>query len=802
MAILRKVSVTAGGRTFTHSGGEGESVCAVVKPGEVFTVAAAIENASKRAPAQVTATIHLPPEYTLTGGKESHSEPAVEASGAYSPSWKVRAPAEPGAVRNTIRISMEASIHGVDVRREKIIYVASEAVPTNTKVWAVATPGSDIVGMMTLEAKVSAMSPYAEVPHGTLQFSYDSIPIGSSVTLDPDGCASSSPQLLAPGTHTIAGEYNSSKPYFFESSYGSANQEVDKFPATTDLTFYPSAPVFGETIHFLATVTASEQGFKPSGGSIQLMEIANGTKSPIGPAQMLGASGSAAIPIYSLPVGPHEIIAAYSGDSNFEDSTSNPVTPVVRAARSCLKLSSNPADSAELGDLVAFTAQVSAEKPGSGIPTGTVQFTACAAAGDVALGSANLDNKGSATIPPPAFPQLALGDYTIRAVYKGDGNFDHSHASIPFIISQTTVELTGYVMTADGNPLSGVTVTATDLQGKVIGLPATSGNDGSYKLTVDCGEPMYVVYPGSHEAANGTEFFLRGPKSTYLQPEEDTQLGKTVFELRIARVSGFVKQQIPPSNVLQNLPGVGVTLLDQNLNKIDSYISDADGSFYLNTNKPDNYILQFDSSITTAAGVLTTPSTQYGIVVPPDQPAQLPASVIYSPAPAQVIGQVTDGKHGLPLVTVQLFSAVSNQTLTYTTGPSGSYLFSDVPPGSVTLSFPNTATDSAGNVWELQSNQPGRQTFVLASNDFKTIAPIAYQPKQNTILWIVKQGNQGVPNVLVEVRTQDGTQVVQAQRTVGDGTALFTVDKPGHYSVWVYPDERQVGGVLTQAVEV
>src|SRR5204863_10180493 len=72
------------------------------------------------------------------------------------------------------------------------------------------------------------------------------------------------------------------------------------------------------------------------------------------------------------------------------------------------------------GQSVTFTATVSAVAPGSGTPTGTLQFRIDGSnfGATVALVG------GSAT--SGATSTLSVGNHTITAVYSGDGNFNTS----------------------------------------------------------------------------------------------------------------------------------------------------------------------------------------------------------------------------------------------------------------------------------------------------------------------------------------------------------------------------------------
>src|SRR5208282_3639322 len=99
----------------------------------------------------------------------------------------------------------------------------------------------------------------------------------------------------------------------------------------------------------------------------------------------------------ALAVGSHSITVVYSGDTDFTTSTSAAVTQVVNedATTSVVASSANPS---VFGQLVTFTATVTANAPGSGIPSGNVIFLD----GSTTLGTGTLDSSGVATFSTSA----------------------------------------------------------------------------------------------------------------------------------------------------------------------------------------------------------------------------------------------------------------------------------------------------------------------------------------------------------------------------------------------------------------
>lgn len=134
----------------------------------------------------------------------------------------------------------------------------------------------------------------------------------------------------------------------------------------------------------------------------------------------LDGSGQATITVTglaSLLAGTHSLTVQYSGDEDFTDGTSSPITHIVTKADSSavvttlLGSSLNPA---VYGDTVPLTVKVSSSV---GIqPTGTVTIVD----GTTTLGTVTLDGTGNAVLNVPTF---TAGAHPLTATYSGDVNY-------------------------------------------------------------------------------------------------------------------------------------------------------------------------------------------------------------------------------------------------------------------------------------------------------------------------------------------------------------------------------------------
>src|SRR5207248_1402471 len=123
----------------------------------------------------------------------------------------------------------------------------------------------------------------------------------------------------------------------------------------------------------------------------------------------------------SLAVGSHTITATYNSDANFNGSTSSSTTETVAAASTTTALGNTPTPSV-FGQATTLTATVAPVAPGTGTPTGTVDFFD----GETLLATATVIS-GQAVISTSAF---AVGSHSITAVYSGDAGFNGATSAV------------------------------------------------------------------------------------------------------------------------------------------------------------------------------------------------------------------------------------------------------------------------------------------------------------------------------------------------------------------------------------
>jgi hypothetical protein len=242
---------------------------------------------------------------------------------------------------------------------------------------------------------------------------------------------------LTVGTHNITATYSG------DSDFTGSNRAISLLvmPAATatSLTSSANPAVSGQTVTFTVTVTANAPGSGTPTGMVAFRS--NDTILAVVP---LDSAGHASYTTSSLTVGMHNVIAVYRGWTDFSASTSTAlVQTVTRDTTSPLLVSSQ--NSIKAGNPVIFTVTVYALAPGSGTPTGEVDFYDRA----TLLGSESLNASGVASLTVSDLPS---GNDWITAKYDGDANFKTARTAV-FVerVSNTVADelLAALVMSLD-----------------------------------------------------------------------------------------------------------------------------------------------------------------------------------------------------------------------------------------------------------------------------------------------------------------------------------------------------------------
>ena len=270
-------------------------------------------------------------------------------------------------------------------------------------------PSSLVSGQsVTLTATVAKASgsTATSAPTGTVTFLNGSTTLGTA-TINASGLATLTTTNLTAGTDQISASY-SGDTTFGTSTSTTVAAVVAKASTTTIVTASPSPGVAGQLVSLTAQISIVSPGGGSPSGTVTFM---NGTTAIGSPVSVSG--GVAVLNTTSLGVGTSTITAVYSGDSNFNGSTSPAISEVVKQGSTSVTVSSSLPNPYALQS-VTLTAIVSLAT-GTGTPSGTVTFEA----NGTSLGTATLSS-GEATLTTQHLP---VGTAAITAVYSGDANF-------------------------------------------------------------------------------------------------------------------------------------------------------------------------------------------------------------------------------------------------------------------------------------------------------------------------------------------------------------------------------------------
>ena len=266
---------------------------------------------------------------------------------------------------------------------------------------------------------------------------------------------------LPAGTHTITAQYAG------DPSVGASTSEPETLIITEDSSTHvtlasgTNPSTYGQSVTFTATVTPVS-AITPT-GSITF----NDGATPIGTGTL--SNGSVQFSTSALTAGSHSITAVYSGDTDYDDATSSPVSQTVNQAAGTLSVASSGSPSA-FGTSVTFTATVPSDA------TGTVTFKD----GSTTIGTGTITG-GVASLTTNA---LTAGTHTITASWPGDNNYSSpANATVTQIVNTVIANM---AISGIPNPSTyGTTVTITVTMTGVIGVTPTgtvSISDGATVL--------------------------------------------------------------------------------------------------------------------------------------------------------------------------------------------------------------------------------------------------------------------------------------------------------------------------------
>jgi len=236
--------------------------------------------------------------------------------------------------------------------------------------------------------------------------------------------------VLTVGGHPIVAQYSGDSNYAAASDPIPVVIEVEPSPTVTVVTPDTTSPTPGGTVTVNATVTAVTAGtgalsptgtvdFRMDGVSQGSQPVTAGT--PTGAGTLSTASATMTVP---YTAGSHQIVGFYSGDSNYNNSTSQ--ASAITVPPSAPTVIITPANaSPAAGSTLLIRATIAAPSGSTVSPTGTMTFTLDGQAVGTEAVTAGTPSTSSITIAVPA-----VGSHNLQGTYNGDTNYTATPSAV------------------------------------------------------------------------------------------------------------------------------------------------------------------------------------------------------------------------------------------------------------------------------------------------------------------------------------------------------------------------------------
>jgi Bacterial Ig-like domain (group 3) len=289
-----------------------------------------------------------------------------------------------------------------------------------------------VVGTVTSSSNTASV-----VAPGTFAVGVHTLTLTWSATFNPLG-------IQFTGTHQVVENPTSLSLLLCVDPPGSqfpCGNPLDDTPLISPITFF-----FGQSLDGVAVESSSDLG-----GNIIFYDNADVFCTI--PANLSGGSNACPTQSGYFNTGNYTVYAAYTGDSNNQPSTSNSIQVVVYPDTTAASLISS-ANPAVVGTNITFSMPVTGN---FATPTGMVNFYSGSPFSSANLiGTATLDASGTASVSTSS---LAVGTYSIYAVYNATSNFAGVQSMITQVITPATTTPppptgNGYTLTVTPDPVT------------------------------------------------------------------------------------------------------------------------------------------------------------------------------------------------------------------------------------------------------------------------------------------------------------------------------------------------------------
>jgi Bacterial Ig-like domain (group 3)/Calx-beta domain len=358
----------------------------------------------------------------------------------------------------------------------QVIRISYQGGDGNDVVLAVLAETSAVLTQNTSTTKVGeawtltdTVSSAFGMPTGSVSFSADGVSLGTASLVN--GVASLTVALASAGPHDVVATFLGTG-VFADSVSGIVSHVVTHGQTMTMVASDHPNTLYGQTIHFTGTVDVQAPAAGQPTGSVTI--LADGV--PIGIAPLV--NGTVTLDTAALHAGAKSITATYSGDANFDGSTSSAIQQNVGKARTAVD--ARQRTPLFIGEPAFVTVFVSVTPGSTLVPSGAVSVSELGAV----LGTQVLAG-GAASF---SFNPFAVGDHSLVVNYGGDADFEASSETISHVV--THGQTMTMVASDHPNTLYGQTIHFTGTV--AVQAPAAGQPTGSVTILAD-GVPLGIA---------------------------------------------------------------------------------------------------------------------------------------------------------------------------------------------------------------------------------------------------------------------------------------------------------------------
>lgn len=279
------------------------------------------------------------------------------------------------------------------------------------------------------------------------------------------------------GNPRIQNATGASEPIVDMGVYEAAGAPESRSSSQTTLTAQPATVFYGQPVKLSASVTGNSSS-PVSSGTVSFTD----DWSPI-QLLALNSSGNASFSTSSFGVGPHWLVASFSGNPAYQANISATAEVLVNgfSTSTAISFSSNPVRVGQSETITGTVTVQSGNPAGTGTPTGNIAFYASSLGPTTLLATVPLNASGVASFTTSALP---AGTTYAQAIYQPTGGFlASSSANLPLQVAAVPAASVAVLPSVGSIPSTqslNVTVTVSGNTGNPTPTGSVTLSSGAY----------------------------------------------------------------------------------------------------------------------------------------------------------------------------------------------------------------------------------------------------------------------------------------------------------------------------------